>query len=79
MEIKNKLSTHEMSNVIYEACKLVEKHKDCHYRYGQAVFNLLVEHHKDLADEIWGTELDFFYKDDNFTNDVLEKCIKEDK
>lgn len=79
MEIKNKLTHKETADITYEACKLVWEHRGCYYRYGQAVFNLLAEHHKDLAEEIRGTELDFFYKDDNFTNDVLVKCIKEIK
>lgn len=80
MEIKNKLHPSELLSITLEAHRLVQEGKSYHYRFGQAVFNLLKEHHPLTADEIWGTELDFFYQDDEFTNNVLfNYIVKEEK
>ena len=52
------------------------------WRYGQTLFNVLYEHHPDLADEIRGGELDPYYKEGrkgfekflHYVNCRLEEC-----
>lgn len=59
MTKKNLLTVGEASDIITEAYLQVETNKG--YRFGQAVFNLLPQ---EIAEQIRGTEYDFFYWDD---------------
>lgn len=71
MEVKNKLSYDEALQLQREATMQTIVHKESHYRYGQALFNLLHEQYKKLAEEIRGTDLDMFYKSDDIANTIL--------
>lgn len=62
----------EDANVLYsKALKQVDDMKDCNYRLGQAIFNLLYDYDKDLANEIRGTELDMFHMNDKAATKIL--------
>ena len=77
MNIKNKL-TIEQANVLYsQACKQVMEGVEYNYRLGQAIFNLLYDHHKHIAETIRTTEYDMFYKDDDTATDILYNNLTE--
>ncbi|QAX99612.1 hypothetical protein AsFcp4_158 [Aeromonas phage AsFcp_4] len=44
------------------------------YRFGQAVFNNLP---KEIADQIRGTDKDFFYWDNNRQREIIDYCYDE--
>lgn len=70
-----KLSAEECGRVSYLARQAMTTY---HFRYGQAVFNTLVTLHGSLADYIRCEELDMFYRDDKFTNEVLFTKLNKD-
>lgn len=59
------------ASIVYE--KLKNSGQDS-WRYGQAYFNLLSNHRPDIAEQIRGTKLDPFYKDEvkKETHDFVE-------
>lgn len=71
-----KLTQKQAAKFVRLAYQEVDKHPSL--RFGQALWNLLTEEHKDLTDRYNGTSLDFYYqaKDadvmDCFFNEYVE-------
>lgn len=72
-----KLTTEQIQIYIDKAIKEVLDGAEYKYRFGQALWNSLP---KEVTDEIYQTELDFFYwTDSNKVYDVVYKHLVKDE
>lgn len=71
-----KLSQVEAGNLISKAWQHVHKYSAAKYRFGQALFNILPS---DIAKCIVSTDKDFFYKNDEETNELFYlHCVENE-